>query len=211
MDVQLVQYISLVRSDDTEEGHQYGDSFVTSGGNRYSWVAGDDFEYDYEAGHGTHVAGSAVGSTLSSNPDMVTCVGDKEMGCVGGCIDPDASTDDLAASSLQWSLLYDIDRLCPRLDCDGLDVGSEICLDDDEVTNVVEHGGMARGAKLSVFDIFYGYTTFGPSMMGNGIWAPAVEIDAKIHSNSWGAFLECQPDVMDIIYDDFMYQVWPGK
>ena len=61
----------------------------------------------------------------------------------------------------------DLDRLCPRYDCDGL--GEEYCLDDDEGSTLAAHGGIARGAKLAIFDIldeYYGicllYTSPSP-------------------------------------------------
>lgn len=61
-------------------------------------------------------------------------------------------------SSIYWYLGYDaldLDRLCPRFDCDGL--AEEYCLSDDTTETLVEHGGMARGAKLAIFDIMDNY------------------------------------------------------
>ncbi|CBJ33955.1 conserved unknown protein [Ectocarpus siliculosus] len=50
----------------------------------------------------------------------------------------------------------DLDRLCPRLDCD--DRPEEYCLGDDEAETLQQHGGVARGAQLAIFDILDDYT-----------------------------------------------------
>lgn len=203
--MQLVQYINLVRSDEDGGGNSHGSSYETSNGRRFPWIPADDFENDYAAGHGTHVAGSAVGSTLTSTPDLVTCTGDKVMGCVGGCIEEDALSDDLVSSSLQFAQQADLDRLCPAFDCDGQ--GDEVCLGDDVQATLHEHGGAARGAKLSVFDVFFGDYAFGTIMAGNGMWEPSYDIGGRIHSNSWGGDYDCRLSPVDILYDDYMYRV----
>lgn len=206
--MQLVQYINLVRSDSTSGGSQFGDSYVTNSGKIFPWISVDEFEDDYAAGHGTHTAGSAVGATLSTPATLVNCTGGTVMGCVGGCIDANALSDDLVSSVYQWSARADLDRLCPAFDCDGQD--DAVCLGADMASTLSDHGGMARGAKLAVFDVFYGDYAFGPYLAGNGMWEPSLRAGAKLHSNSWGADLECMVDPGDVLYDDFMYKVSIG-
>ncbi|CAN0356769.1 unnamed protein product, partial [Hapterophycus canaliculatus] len=98
----------------------------------------------------------------------------------------------------------DLDRLCPRFYCDGL--AEEYCLSDDTTENLVDHGGLARGAKLSIFDVLDDYSGgLGIYMAGNGMWEPAMEAGSKLHSNSWGSYEYCDYDTLNVLYDDFMY------
>lgn len=128
------------------------------------------------------------------------------LGCVGGCIDESSlGSDDLVSYFYQNMAQVDLDRLCPAFDCDGLD--SIKCLGDDPTATLTEHGGMATGAKLAIFDIFYGDFTFGSFLAGNGLWEPPLEIGAKLHSNSWGGNVGCVVSTEDVLFDDFMYQV----
>lgn len=98
-----------------------------------------------------------------------------------------------------------LDRLCPRYDCDGLD--EAFCLSDDEDVTLAEHGGVARGAKLAIFDLLDDYGGIGIELAGNGIWEPAMEAGSKLHSSSWGGLYECQYTPTDVVYDSFMYNV----
>ena len=199
---QVIQYINLVKSDDIAEPND--DSFTSTGGKQFPWLPADEFEYDYKAGHGTHTAGSAAGATLNNPAVLVTCEPGKVMGCVGGCIDETAQDDDLAASYLDFA---DIDRLCPAFGCDETDPA---CLSDDVSETLTKNGGVAQGAKLAIFDVFY--ETYGLlDHIGNGLWEPCVEADCKLHSNSWGSDNGCETTPMDLLYDEFMYEVrWRG-
>lgn len=202
--MQIVQYINVIKPDLDPGSH--GSSFSTSFGDRVPWTPGIGFEEDEVAGHGTHTAGSAAGATLNTPAETVSCNGTKVLGCVGGCIDPDGSrwTDDLVTSSYQTSYAEDIDRICPMFDCD---VESEDwCLSDDVGETLTQHGGMARGAKLAIFDTFAGDLGL-VDYPGNGLWEPCLEAGCKVHSNSWGGDYLCTVDTLDVLYDDFMYKV----
>ncbi|CAM9132446.1 unnamed protein product, partial [Laminaria digitata] len=199
----IIQYINIVKSDSAPQTH--GSSFSTSAGGQFPWYPADGFEVDEVAGHGTHTAGSAAGATLNSPAETVTCNGTKVVGCVGGCIDPEGSrwSDDFVTYYLQPLYADDIDRICPMFDCDDED--EQRCLDDDVGKTLTEHGGMARGAKLAIFDTFAGDLTL-VDFPGNGLWEPCLGAGCKLHSNSWGGDLNCTVDPLDVEYDDFMYK-----
>lgn len=172
-----------------------------------------EFSEDAAAGHGTHTAGSAAGSTITNPATTEDCEAGRELSCVGGCIDPDDDDgDDLVPEdTFYWyysgAADEDLDRLCPRYDCDGFEDDSVYCLDDDEAKTLADHGGVARGAKLAIFDVLDDYTGIGVVMAGRGVWDPSIEAGAKIHSNSWGSSSFCVYDFLDVIADDFMYVV----
>lgn len=196
--------MNLVKPD--SESSSGSSFFSTISGGRYPWVTGDEFETDAVAGHGTHTAGSAAGATLNTSAVEVSCLSPKVLGCAGACISDDStlSTDDLVSSYFQETFTYDIDRLCPMFDCGGQD--EKLCLSDDVGTTLAEHGGMAQGAKLAIFDIFSGLYSYG-SFAGNGVWEACLEAGCKIHSNSYGGDFICETSSGDIAYDNFMYQV----
>lgn len=202
---QIVQYINLIKSDDEPQSH--GDSFTTSDGRQqFPWLPADEFEYDYKAGHGTHTAGSVAGATLNNPAELVECGAGEMVSCVGGCIDdnPLVTDDDLVSYYAQYA---DIDRLCPLSPEFGCDVAEdELCLGDDVSQTLTDNGGMARGAKLAIFDAFYG--DFGlMTLIGNDLWETCAEADCKLHSNSWGSDNECELGTSDLLYDEFMYEV----
>ena len=179
-----------------------GDSFTTFGGGQAPWLPADDFEYDDRAGHGTHTAGSAAGATLNNPAELVNCTAGETVSCVGGCIFGDADEDDLV--STEFAQYFDIDRICPAFGCDP--ESDDVCLGDDVSETLTNNGGMARGAKLAIFDAFY--QTFGlMDIVGNGLWEPCAEAGCKVHSNSWGGDYECQLGPNDIQYDGYMYEV----
>lgn len=190
----------------------YGMSWATTNGGRYPWLPAHDFGEDVPGGHGTHTAGSAAGMTMSSPATTEVCGKGREVSCVGGCIESNDADgeDDLLTS---WEDVYlfaphdavDLDRLCPRYDCDGQ--AEVYCLDDDEGSTLAAHGGIARGAKLAIFDILDEYYGIGVQMAGNGIWEPAMEAGSKLHSNSWGNSQYCEYLPSDVLYDNFMYTV----
>ncbi|CAN0488571.1 unnamed protein product, partial [Scytosiphon promiscuus] len=79
------------------------------------------------------------------------------------------------------------------------------CLSDDVGETLTEHGGMARGAKLAIFDTFVGDLGL-VDYPGNGLWEPCLQAGCKVHSNSWGGDYLCSVDTLDVLYDDFMYK-----
>ena len=189
---------------DSEPG-SHGDYFTTDLGRRYPWLDATDFEEDEAAGHGTHTAGSAAGATINTPADTVTCIDPDVLSCVGGCISASASYDDLVSTYIQYFTL-DLDRLCPSfIYCASL-INEELCLDDDVAETLTEHGGMARGAKLAIFDIFH-EDIGGLDVAGNGMWEACTDAGCKLHSNSWGADVYCDMREWDLLYDDFMYNV----
>lgn len=166
-------------------------------------MPGEGFEQDGAAGHGTHTAGSAAGATLNTPAQAITCEATQVMGCVGGCIDSSSTTltdDDLVSFSQDYAT-DDIDRLCPLFNCDG-----DRCLGDDVSETLTDYGGVARGAKLAIFDVSNG-GIFYSDAVGNNIWEACMDAGCKVHSNSWGGDGQCSVDAMDISYDDFMYKV----
>ena len=194
----------MIKPDSVPGSH--GSSFATSNGDRFPWTPAGGFEEDEVAGHGTHTAGSAAGASLNTPAETVSCDGTKVLGCVGGCIEPDGtrSTDDLVDYGSQTSYDEDIDRICPMFECD--DEAEQWCLSDDVAETLTEHGGMARGAKLAIFDTFSGDLAL-VDYPGNGLWEPCLEAGCKLHSSSWGGDYMCSVDTLDVVYDDFMYKV----
>ena len=179
---------------------------TTSQGNKVYWFSADPFEQDYVAGHGTHTAGSAAGATLTTPAQPVNCSDTYVLSCAGGCIDGNSSSsdDDLVSSYHQNYRTTDIDRICPMFGCD--DSITEVCLGDDVSRTLTDHGGMAQGAKLAIFDIF-----FGPYVLsdyaGNGLWEACMDAGCKLHSNSFGGDGMCTLTSMEVEYDNFMYEV----
>ncbi len=192
----MVQYIELIKNDG---GAQEGEG-VSSGGVLYPYVVSDEFSVDDGLGHGSHTAGSAAGSTLTNPADPVACTeAGKVTGCGGGCISEDGPTENEDDDE-------GIDRLCPMFGCVG-GVEDQQCLTNDVSQTLSENGGVAQGAKISVFDIFMGDYSYG-DLAGNGLWESCLSAGCRIHSNSYGIDKRCELSSMDIVYDDFMYQVW---
>ena len=158
------------------------------------------FGDDDPAGHGTHTASTAAGSTLNSPAETTACDAGEDLSCAGACIDATLSTDDLVSFSFQQNATIDIDRQCPLFGCDE---ESGLCLDDDVGVTLAANGGIAQGAKLAIFDVSADESILA-SNPGNGLWEPCLEAGCKIHSNSWGG-LVCMTTAMDILYDEFMY------
>lgn len=197
---QIVQYINIVKPDSDT-----GSLPSTSDGRSIYWVPGDSFGQDDAAGHGTHTAGSAAGATLSRPAEPVTCSGADQLSCVGGCIDADASFafDDLVSLYSHLVGANDIDRICPMFGCDAT---TEPCLGDDVSDTLTDHGGMAQGAKLAIFDVFLensGLSIFA----GNGLWEACMDAGCKLHSNPYGGDGGCTLSSIELGYDDFMYNV----
>lgn len=181
-------------------------TFTTDEGDRGYYLPADSFSEDNRAGHGSHTAGSAAGSTLTSPAEPITCVGTDVLSCAGGCIDDNLlyPTDDLLPPYEQISITIDIDRICPLFGCD--ETAFEACLSDDVPQTLTDNGGMAQGAKLSIFDVFYQKTALS-NIAGNELWEPCMDAGCKLHSNSYGGDLLCSSSSVDSEYDDFMYNV----
>lgn len=199
---QIVQYINIIKPDSDISSSLPS----TSDGRFIYWVPGDSFGQDDAAGHGTHTAGSAAGATLARPADPVTCSGADQLSCVGGCIDADAtfSIDDLASLQNQLFGSIDIDRICPMFGCG--DATTDACLGDDVSETLTDHGGMAQGAKLAIFDVFLKNSGLS-YYAGNGLWEACMDAGCKLHSNSYGGDGSCTPSSMEQAYDDFMYNV----
>ena len=192
-----------MKSDSEPSSH--GEHYTTEQGEQITWLDAAYFEQDGAAGHGTHTAGSAAGATLNTPAEAVTCSIPDVLGCVGACIsDSSAYDDDDLLTYYDPSHSADLDRLCPSFDCG--EYGEEVCLSEDVEQTLADHGGMAQGAKLAIFDMFYGEVGLG-SFAGNGVWEACLEAGCKVHSNSYGADLLCEMSELDLEYDDFMYNV----
>lgn len=195
---QIIQYIDMVNPDSVYS------SYSTPQGGLYPLLTADQFGEDDEAGHGTHTAGSAAGATLNSPAETLTCSGTESLSCVGACID--GTDDDLVTFYVQYYsglLGADLDRLCPMYGCDD---ATEPCLTDDVSETLTANGGVAQGAKLSIFDVFFDDVALIDSL-GNDVWEPCSEAGCRLHSSSLGADAECAVLPWDVFYDEYMYQV----
>lgn len=196
MPIQVIQYISLVKSD--AEAGSDGSAYTSDGGEKFPFVPSGEFETDDSYGHGTHVAGTAAGATLNSPAELVVCDDNDVVGCVGGCVSGSYTPPTDAYEDVN------LDRLCPMFDCAGL--SERQCLSDDVAETLADHGGMAQGAKLAIMDIFFGKYSYG-DFAGNGLWESCLGAGCKVHSNSYGMDSRCELSSMELMYDDFMYQV----
>ena len=192
-----------------------GGEFATSGdGARFPLVSGADFNQDDAIGHGTHTAGSAAGATLHDPATTVDCTGTKMLGCGGGCFSDEAGDTSYSLSDFDDVVDDDftvngtpplsINKLCPMFGCEG--GNDDQCLSDDVGETLAEHGGMAQGAKLSIFDMFFGDYSYA-DLAGNGVWESCMDAGCKLHSNSYGVDSRCELSALDLMYDDFMYKV----
>lgn len=198
---QIVQYIGLVRGSVGGDDEPYGDYYTTSRGSKIPWYDVDGFTTEQEGGHGSHTAGTAAGATLTSPVQIGSCSDEDELGCVGGCLDP-SYIEELTSNSY-----VDIDTLCPKFGCDGSDATSGVCLSDDTVDTLTAHGGVAPGAKISVFDVSLDGTFIWAELAGNGLWRAVNSTGSAIHSNSWGGNSGCSVDPTSALYDEYMFAV----
>ncbi|CAM9167076.1 unnamed protein product [Ectocarpus fasciculatus] len=188
----LSYHFSFLFDDTSYSSSSTSSSFSFTGG----------FHKDTVGGHGTWTAGSAAGAISSqSNLEEEACYGDELPGCAGGCIsssDVDAMLD---------NSIFDLDVFCPMYTCDGnIDIPSSECLSDDPVETLHQHGGVAPGAQISVFDASYTGTEIFASFAGNILWYSAMETGAKVHTNSWGSSTLCELTEDEYLYDTFMYE-----
>eukprot|EP00903_Cladosiphon_okamuranus_P018381 g16907.t1 len=191
----IVQYIRLVRED--YAGSPYGETFATTRGGAFSWYEESGFGFDMEAGHGTHTAGTAAGSTLGKPAETVTCEAGSEVGCIGKCVTTWGAAEAAADSLLTW------DTLCPQFNCDGL---TGACLSEDVSETLTDNGGIARGAKLAVFDVSIDGNAVWASLAENGLWDATKDTGCMLHSNSWGGDYDCNMDAETATFDQYMYE-----
>lgn len=194
---QVVQYIRLVRPDNPATQ----DSTFEYNGKTYEWYSASGFGEDTVNGHGTHTAGSAAGSLVEEPAEVMECdPSSEQLSCIGRCLDSSNITE------LSDNFQPDLDLFCDAYDCDGGLWGSS-CLDEDIPTLLAESAGMARGAKVTVFDTSFDGKSIWASEARNGIWESTDGTGTMIHSNSWGGDSSCYVTDECLDYDLYMYEV----
>ena len=190
---QIVQYTRLVGP--TRAVTQSGGVVAQAHTDSYYSIG---FGQDLEDGHGTHTAGSAAGAALNSPATTVTCATNETLGCIGTCLswleEAILLTDDFPT----W------DTLCPQFDCDNF---GDPCLSENVSATLTESGGVAQGAKISVFDASVDGVLVWASLAMNGAWESTNGTDCFLHSNSWGGDNDCTVDSQMVAYDEYMYEV----
>lgn len=176
----------------------YTEYFSAGSGRLYQFYSETGFGLDAEAGHGTHTAGSAAGATLATpaNTSSLCDAGDV-LGCIGECMttaEADAASTD---SFLTWN------TLCPQFDCDSL---GDPCLDGEVAQTLTDNGGVARGAKISIFDVSIDGSAVWGSLAENGLWNATSGTGCMLHANSWGGDADCNVDAETVAYDTYMYE-----
>lgn len=150
-------------------------------------------------GHGTHTAGSAAGAVLNSPAETDTCSSDENLGCIGTCLSALEEASLLPDGTAMW------DTLCPQFGCDA--TAGDTCLGADVGETLTENGGVAQGAKISVFDASVDGLLVWASLALNGLWESTDGTDSFVHSNSWGSDNDCNVDSQSVAYDEYMYEV----
>ena len=156
------------------------------------------FGLDLEHGHGTHTAGTAAGAVLNSPATTVTCANNETLGCIGRCLSVAEETSLLADGYPTW------DTLCPQFNCDNF---GDPCLEENVSATITESGGVAQGAKISVFDVSVDGYNVSAHLPMNGLWESTIGTDSFLHSNSWGYDNDCNVDSLTVAYDQYMYEV----
>lgn len=160
------------------------------------------FDQDTYNGHGSWAAGIAAGATDMGSPFLTqTCSRDEVPMCVGGCMSTAEATEYLANG------IFDGETFCPTYDCDGYGAASDYCFQSDALETLAQNSGIARGARLAIFDYSYTGDDSYVYLAGNFVWYSAFGTDAKIHSNAWGYVYTCEVTEFEILYDTFMYEV----
>lgn len=199
---QVVQYMELFKTPNSSQTSVYSDSFYYYSEIYETMTPNSTARYDQDVpdGHGTHTAGTAAGAMVADH--LKACPAGQVSGCVGKCLTIEEATKPRDGGA------FDLDTRCPAFGC--AENGSEHtsgCLSNDATRNVEQSGGVARGAKLAVFDVSGG-GQWRSMEVGNDLWAVSAETGAKVHSNSWGmADAWCAFGEWDVQYDAFMYEV----
>lgn len=200
---QIVQYIRLIRPDAAGQDASF---YTTSGAGPFPWYSNSGFGDDAPDGHGTHTAGSAAGATLNDPAVAATCSGTDELGCTGGCL----NTSFISTHVNNEYYPFDLEVLCPQYGCDGLGESHKLCLDADVGSTLTENGGVAPGAKLSIFDSSADGEGIWASLAGNRVWSATDGTGCKLHSNSWGGESYCTVTSDCVLYDTYMHNVRSG-
>lgn len=192
---QVVQHTRLVKSDQATQSHY--DGFISMYGLFVPWYSASGFGVDFEEGHGSHVAGSAAGS-LKSDAQVTPCGDDEGLDCLGGCLTYEDMVDMLYNAEL------DFEMLCPTFDCDNM---GEPCLTDDVGETLAENGGVAQGAKLSIFDVSANGRSIFAYLALTGLWDSTIGTGCFIHSNSWSSDGYCSVSSESMAHDEYMFEV----
>ena len=156
------------------------------------------FGLDLEDGHGTHTAGTAAGAVLNRPATTGACATNETLGCIGTCLSVAEETSLLADDFLTW------DTLCPQFNCDYF---GDPCLGEDVSATLKESGGVAQGAKISVFDVSVDGQNVSAHLAMNGLWESTIGTGSFVHSNSWGSDNDCNVNSYTVAYDEYMYEV----
>lgn len=80
---------------------------------------------------------------------------------------------------------------------------------EGDMETLTANGGVAPGAKLSVFDVISDDSLIVWAFLAsNGLWDAAENTGCRVHSNSWGtAESTCETDTMSVEFDRYMYEV----
>ena len=156
------------------------------------------FGLDLEDGHGTHTAGTAAGAVLNRPATTGACATNETLGCIGTCLSVAEETSLLADDFLTW------DTLCPQFNCDYF---GDPCLGEDVSATLTESGGVAQGAKISVFDVSVDGQNVSAHLVMNGQWESTIGTGSFVHSNSYGSDIDCNVDSQTVAYDEYMYEV----
>lgn len=200
--LQIVQYIELFNRADLGASTGDDDSFYYFSEVYPTSSSTVGYDQDVSDGHGTHTAGTAAGAQIFDV--TASCSADEMLGCVGECVTAEDAADDSTNG------VFNIDTYCPYFDCDGNGQTSPNCLSDNVTQNLNDGGGIARGAKLAIFDVRHNGDSMA-TLAGNGLFNVTSDTGAKLHSNSWGYVDSwCDYSELDLQFDTFMYEVSHG-
>ena len=135
---------------------------------------------------------------LNSRATTVTCATNETLGCIGKCLSAAEEASFLADDVLTW------DTLCPQFNCDNF---GDPCLGEDITATLTESGGVAQGAKISVFDVSADGEAVYARPVLKGLWESTIGKNSVLHSNSWGSDNDCNVDSHTVAYDEYMYEV----
>ena len=135
---------------------------------------------------------------MKSDAQVTTCNVDDYLDCLGGCLTYEDMVDMLNNGEL------DFEMLCPAFNCDNM---GEPCLTDNVGETLAENGGVAQGAKLSIFDVSANGLTGWAVLALTGLWNSTIGTGCFIHSNSWGLDTNCSVNSESMAHDEYMFEV----